>query len=47
MTTLNQAYSLEGEPCIKLYIYVDEQFAFKSAAVPKSQNPEIALDIDM
>jgi len=31
--TLNQAFSLEGEPCVKLYLYVDDTFAFKTRAV--------------
>lgn len=47
MTTINQALSLEGEPCVKLYIYVDDNFAFKTRAHHKSANPLINLDIDM
>ncbi|CDW77156.1 UNKNOWN [Stylonychia lemnae] len=47
VTTLNQALSLEGEPCIKLYIYVDEHFAFKTRAHNKGSNPVINLDIDI
>eukprot|EP00347_Sterkiella_histriomuscorum_P021806 403332703 len=46
-TTINQALSLEGEPCIKLYIYVDDNFAFKTRAHHKSSNPVINLDIDI
>ena len=46
-TALLQAFSLEGEPCVKLYLYVDDAFAFKTKACPRSANPEIAIDIDM
>lgn len=45
--SLHQASSLEGEPQLILYVYVDEAFAYKSRVYPKSPNPLINLDIDM
>lgn len=39
--------SLEGEPCVKLYLYVDDNFAFKTKAIAKNSNPDISLVIDM
>lgn len=42
-----QAMGLENEPSIKLYLYIDDEFAYKSKAYPKDHNPVINLDIDM
>jgi hypothetical protein len=47
VTSIIQAHSLEGEPQVILYIYVDREFAYKSKVYPKSSNPVINLDIDM
>jgi hypothetical protein len=32
---------------VKLYLYIDDSFAFKTRVYPKSSNPFINLDIDM
>jgi len=45
--SLNQIQNLEGEPQVKLYLYIDDSFAFKTRVFPKNSNPYINLDIDM
>jgi hypothetical protein len=47
MTSIIQASSLEGEPQIIVYVYIDKEFAYKSRVYPKSSTPVINLDIDM
>lgn len=45
--SISQVQNLEGEPQVKLYLYIDDNFAFKTRVYPKSANPFINLDIDM
>ena len=47
MASLIQATSLEGEPQVIVYVYIDSDFAYKSRVYPRSPNPVINLDIDM
>jgi hypothetical protein len=47
VASISAAYSLEGEPQVKLYLYIDDNFAFKTRAYPRSSNPVINLDIDI
>ena len=47
MASLIQATSLEGEPQLIVYVYIDSDFAYKSRVYPRSPNPVINLDIDM
>ncbi len=47
ITSLLQASSLEGDPQVIVYLYVDDEFAYKSRVYPRSANPNINLDIDM
>ena len=47
VASLMQATSLEGEPQVIVYIYMDDIFAYKSKFYPKSANPALDLDIDM
>ncbi|CDW81787.1 UNKNOWN [Stylonychia lemnae] len=45
--SISQVQNLEGEPMVKLYLYIDDSFAFKTRVYPKSSNPFINLDIDI
>lgn len=47
ITSISQAQALEGDPSVKIYLYIDDNFAFKTRAYPKNSNPFINLDIDM
>ena len=39
--------NLEGNPNLRFYIYVDEQFVYKSKIYSKSHSPELNLDVDL
>ena len=41
-----QADNLEGQPQIILYVYIDDQFAYKSRVYAPSSSPIINLEID-
>ena len=45
--SISQILHLEGSPQVKLYLYIDDAFAFKTRVYPQNSNPEINLDIDM
>ncbi len=45
--SISQIVGLEGNPQVKLYLYIDDSFAFKTRVYPKNSSPEINLDIDM
>ena len=45
--SISQIAGLEGNPQVKLYLYIDDSFAFKTRVYPKNASPEINLDIDM
>ena len=47
ITTLSHCDGLEGDPKLKLYIYIDDNFVYKTRTFPSSQKPEIQLEIDM
>ena len=47
IASINQAQGLEGDAQLKLYLYIDDNFAFKTKSYPKGRNPYINLDIDM
>ena len=47
VTTLSFAEGLEGEPKLRLYIYIDDNFIYKTKTFQGSSNPNINLEIDM
>lgn len=47
MTSVFEVNSLDSEIQLIMYLYVDNQFAYKSKTFKRSSNPQINLDIDM
>lgn len=47
VTTLSHVEALEGEPKLKLYVYIDDSYVFKTKTYQSSANPSINLEIDM
>lgn len=45
--SLGNIEGLEGEPKVKLYLYIDENYMYKTRTMPPSNNPNINLEIDM
>ena len=47
VTTLSTVEGLEGQPKLKLYLYIDDNFIFKTKTYEASASPSIDLEIDM
>ena len=47
ITSLSHCQGLEGEPRLKLYMYIDDNFVYKTRTYPGSNHPNINLEIDM
>lgn len=45
--SLGNIQGLEGQPKVKLYLYIDENYMYKTRTMPPSNNPNINLEIDM
>jgi hypothetical protein len=47
ITNLDRIEGLEGNPKVKMYVYIDENFVYKTRTLPPSNEPPINLEIDM
>ena len=47
VVTLSYVEGLEGEPKLKLFIYVDDSYVFKSETYKSSSSPNLDVEIDM
>jgi hypothetical protein len=47
ITSLLQVEGLESDPKLKMYLYIDENFAYKTRTYHGSSNLPINLEIDM
>ena len=47
ITTLSHVEQLEGNPRLKMYIYIDGMFVYKTRTYENSSNPVMGLEMDM
>jgi Ca2+-dependent lipid-binding protein len=47
MVTMTTVEGLEGEPKLKLYVYIDENYVYKTKTFRPDNNPAVNLGIDM
>jgi hypothetical protein len=45
--SLGHIEGMEGEPKVKLYLYIDDNYMYKTRTLPPNNNPNINLEIDM
>ena len=47
ITTLSHVEGLEGQPKVKLYLYIDDNFVYKTKTYEANSGPSIDLEMDM